>query len=1108
MLRTLRSLVPALLLSCGDGAIHLEGPLPPRLPLPSPGHLPGTGFVQTPAGAVNIGNGNLRLERTDLLVHSRLGPLQVGQTYNSATGVWVDWLDLRYDGHRLVDEHGTRLSGGRLRTGRWVRIDDRSLRTRGGWLYRFERDRLIRIESIVGEAPTLTLERDASGRLLAVVQRREDPEREEVLLKVEYDADVVRLQSYGRAVERRLGPAGALVGSRDAAGVEQNGAATLYRYGGGRLREVIDPAGLSVRIFYDELGRVTTVDQNGALHLFRYEVNPSGERFATYHVDPTGAITEFHHDGSGRVTWRRDPEGSIWRSAYQGDVRLWSEDPLGARWSFESLDGVRIARTDPTGERESRELEPGAWNPDGADEPPWRVLRDRLGGVWSREFDSHGRIVGVTDPTGSRIELEYDGVSIRKLSRPEGSETCFHHDAAHGLVTRVDPGCRGPARVVLRTEAGLPVTEVGGGVRIFDASGRVRELLFPWDDPARPARVVFDRDPVGRTVAVENPFGGRIELDRDRAGRVRTRQERVGFELDFEDRIVDATWQSETFQRDAVGRIVARTRPDGSRVELDRDRRGRVIALAYLDALGGETARVTLGRDPAGRIVRIEDSREAGPTEIERDAAGHAHTIRYPRGERIVQHLDPEGRPLRLELYLPGGRLLRSFEWVRDGLGRPVRMYEGDDLLATVTYRPRGHQLRLANGVIQEWEFDGMNRLTFLVLQHEDGRMLQSQELHYWSHRLRPTRRLMQVIERGARVAGLNLIYDAAGRIARWSGLTTHTFEWDVLGNLRLRRLWELRKEQRGAGFGYNLARTQLQKIGPHPVVLDRRGRVTLVEGEPVEWEPFDRPRRLGAAVLRYSTLGAPISRTVDGKTTLFLFGGLVHTDGSLRPTGLELPSFFLDLESGEHEFLHRDFRNNVAWTTGGAGELVASRRFGPFETEEVTGTPRSRRGFAGGEEIGSFVLLGERVYHPRSARFLSPDPIPDWINRYTYAQGDPVNFWDPEGLARRETRTTIEMEIQARPIPRARLRVQVEQLVTDEEEPLAPPGEAPGREQRAPESSGPPPFPETPNTPTVPDLSIPPLMRGCDAIAAAPSRVALLLALLPFLLLAVAGRR
>jgi RHS repeat-associated protein len=46
------------------------------------------------------------------------------------------------------------------------------------------------------------------------------------------------------------------------------------------------------------------------------------------------------------------------------------------------------------------------------------------------------------------------------------------------------------------------------------------------------------------------------------------------------------------------------------------------------------------------------------------------------------------------------------------------------------------------------------------------------------------------------------------------------------------------------------------------------------------------------------------------------------------------------------------------------------------------------------------FIWMGARYYDPSTGRFLSPDPIgyPACLDLYNYANGDPINYCDPDG--------------------------------------------------------------------------------------------------------------
>jgi len=85
---------------------------------------------------------------------------------------------------------------------------------------------------------------------------------------------------------------------------------------------------------------------------------------------------------------------------------------------------------------------------------------------------------------------------------------------------------------------------------------------------------------------------------------------------------------------------------------------------------------------------------------------------------------------------------------------------------------------------------------------------------------------------------------------------------------------------------------------------------------------------------------------------------------------------------------------------TDDTGAVVRSYTYRAFGLESAEGEAVDARTFAQGEELGDVIRLGVRLYDPEVGRFLSPDPIYQVLNQYSYAEGNPVELWDPDGRA------------------------------------------------------------------------------------------------------------
>jgi RHS repeat-associated protein len=182
----------------------------------------------------------------------------------------------------------------------------------------------------------------------------------------------------------------------------------------------------------------------------------------------------------------------------------------------------------------------------------------------------------------------------------------------------------------------------------------------------------------------------------------------------------------------------------------------------------------------------------------------------------------------------------------------------------------------------------------------------------------------------------------------------------------------------------------------------DEAGFVSERNGIPLRWTASGRLAGHGALSFQWDMAGRPIAVGLGAATRHFeRFGGAVETDpasGALRV--LDLGFVRVDLASGERHYRHADFRGNTSFVSDATGEVVAHYRYAAYGVDAVFGSDADARRFAGGADLGDgLVLLGARVQDAVSGRFLSPDPVFGELNQYAYTLGNPVQFWDPDGM-------------------------------------------------------------------------------------------------------------
>ena len=362
-------------------------------------------------------------------------------------------------------------------------------------------------------------------------------------------------------------------------------------------------------------------------------------------------------------------------------------------------------------------------------------------------------------------------------------------------------------------------------------------------------------------------------------------------------------------------------------------------------------------RDELGRVTGVTDP-AGGHYTLTRDDAGRVVSVGYPNGVSEAYTYDAAGRPLTVTV-AQGGAMLGSFEVTRDDAGRIATFLDAFD---TDT---------------RSGSFD----------------------------------------------------YDTGGRLTGASttdgtGMTASTFTLDAAGN---------RTEVTGDGAETATFNSldQLISDGDASYTYDASGFLTqITDGTGTTDLSFSSAGELlgvnspgGAVSYTYDPSGVLVSRTDSTGTVGFvndqsmsLPHAVAASDGSWwvyagsRALAQATPD-------GQVHYLHEDPRGDIRLVTDSAGTVTDTFTYDvDGEVTARTGTTLVSVGWNGEytDPATGMVWLRARWFDPASARFIVADPwqgnpaTPVSLNRYLYANADPVNNTDPSGLF---TGTLVEQD-------------------------------------------------------------------------------------------------
>lgn len=666
-------------------------------------------------------------------------------------------------------------------------------------------------------------------------------------------------------------------------------------------------------------------------------------------TDPTAAATTYHYGTLRELLEIDDAAGNKVVNTYDWRLRKSTvTDPSGALTSY-AYDGNNniVSITNALNQTTTFVY-------DNEDRPI--QVTDPLGHTSSRSYDADGRLIGTTDAAGDTISYTYDGANNLLTVKDGLSHTVVTntYDARNQLHHSTN--ALGRTSTLAYDNARLLATE-------SDPLGRITS---------------FVHDALGRTTTVHAPLSTvtsqTFDADGNRTAIVNANNKSTNFTFDRADRLTRITTPAgkattyaynnrsltssltlpsgshTSLYYDALGRVSIAVDPVG-RITYSYDKNGRVIRTAQI--ISGTTKTISRQYDLLGRLTQFTDA--AGKVlQYTYDSAGNLTTLTYPDQKQVTYGYD-------------AARRLTS---VTDWASRVTSYtYDADSRVATIT-RP--------DQSVETFTYDAAGQIT---ASRDTAGQNVIHAIHY-------------TFDADGEITGensgpapgiyhpadLTLTVDADNRLAT---INQHVAVYDNNGNLTGATI----PGSTISTLNYD-ARNRLKHAGGLTYAYDAENRRTYVASSAGATNYVINPN---AGLDQILVKTAP-----NGTVTRYVYGlGLI---------GEETNSTFTTY--------HYDHRGSTTALTRINGSVIQRFSYGP-NGEPVGFNPATAptQFLYGGRygvstDTNGLCYMRARFYLPAIGRFISQDIVSGKIapgislNRFAYADGDPIDKNDPFGLA------------------------------------------------------------------------------------------------------------
>lgn len=636
------------------------------------------------------------------------------------------------------------------------------------------------------------------------------------------------------------------------------------------------------------------------------------------------------------------------------------------------------------------------------------------------EYDAAGRVKAEIDGEDNRTEYEYDKAGRRtKVRNALLQEHTFTYDANGNLESETDANMHTTTYVYDELDRRVKTIfhDSSETVDTYDAMDR-RTFMEDQAD----ILTEYQYDTLGRLTKVIDALQGETKYTYDEAGNKLT-------QTDAENRTTHWTY-------DALGRVLSRELPlgqvetftydEGGNVETHTDFNGQLTTYTYDINHRVETITYDDGAEESFTYDAVGNRRSAtnswGTTYYDYDAMNRLEREEQPNGAILEYGYDKAGNKTSLTTTING--ISTTVTYTYDDLNRLASVTDAEFNTTTYTYDSVGNRdsVSYPNGVTTSYEYDVLNRLKALETV-DSNNVIQDR----FDYTLTPSGRRERIDEADGRVT--EYVYDDLYRLTHETitdpvnGNYVAEYQYDKVGNRSYSIIDGVHTQ-----YDYDFNDRLTQQGGVHYTYDDNGNTLTETEDSDVTTYRYNAKNKLASvsklvggvateSSYAYNVDGIRVGQVLNGANTAYV----VDSNQAYAQVLAELD----DSESVVVEYLFGDDLINQARggdiyyygydglgstrsLTDSSGLVTDSYDYEAFgELLGQSGNTDNVFRFTGeqlDENLGQYYLRA-RYYDPGRGRFTQMDEwmgkpcSPLTLNKYIYANVDPVYFTDPSGL-------------------------------------------------------------------------------------------------------------